>query len=164
MVKCPFYGLVYHFTYICIYIDDLHNNTQKTGIPEIIGFLNGTRIKDIFKMQTLIVKFLSCAFAVGCGMPVGYEGPMIHLGSLVAAGMSQFKSATFECTLPFFARFRNSEDRRNFISAGAAAGIASAFGAPVGGLLFAMEEVSSFWKNKLSFQEWETIYLVGGRI
>ena len=28
----------------------------------------------------------------------------------------------------------------------------AAFGAPVGGLLFAMEEVSSFWKNKLSFQ------------
>ena len=36
-----------------------------SGIPEIIGFLNGTRIKDIFKLQTLIVKFLSCAFAVG---------------------------------------------------------------------------------------------------
>ena len=106
----------------------------------------------IFQVQTLIVKFLSCAFAVGCGMPVGYEGPMIHLGSLVAAGMSQFKSATFECSLPCFSRFRNSEDRRNFISAGAAAGIASAFGAPVGGLLFAMEEVSSFWKNKLSWQ------------
>lgn len=123
-----------------------------SGIPEIIGFLNGTRIKDIFKVQTLIVKFLSCAFTVGCGMPVGYEGPMIHLGSLVAAGMSQFKSATFECTMPCFTRFRNSEDRRNFISAGAAAGIASAFGAPVGGLLFAMEEVSSFWKNKLSWQ------------
>ena len=106
----------------------------------------------LFQVQTLIVKFLSCAFAVGCGMPVGYEGPMIHLGSLVAAGMSQFKSATFECSLPCFSRFRNSEDRRNFISAGAAAGIASAFGAPVGGLLFAMEEVSSFWKNKLSWQ------------
>ena len=60
--------------------------------------------------------------------------------------------ATFECTLPFFSRFRNSEDRRNFISAGAAAGIASAFGAPVGGLLFAMEEVSSFWNLKLSWQ------------
>lgn len=77
-------------------------------------------------MQTLIVKFLSCAFAVGCGMPVGYEGPMIHLGSLVAAGMSQFKSATFECSLPCFSRFRNSEDRRNFISAGAAAGTRTA--------------------------------------
>ena len=85
-----------------------------SAIPESYTFL--------FKVQTLIVKFLSCAFAVGCGMPVGYEGPMIHLGSLVAAGMSQFKSATFECSLPCFSRFRNSEDRRNFISAGAAAG------------------------------------------
>ena len=45
--------------------------------------------------------------------------------------------------------------RRNFISAGAGAGVASAFGAPVGGLLFAMEEVSSFWNMKLS---WMTFF------
>ena len=72
-----------------------------SGIPEIIGFLNGTKIKDIFKLQTLIVKFLSCAFAVGAGMPVGYEGPMIHLGSLAAAGISQFKSGIFHLFLNF---------------------------------------------------------------
>ena len=144
------YSSIFLFVSACLVV--YQPAAAGSGIPEIIGFLNGTRIKDIFKVQTLIVKFLSCAFAVGCGMPVGYEGPMIHLGSLVAAGMSQFKSATFECSLPCFSRFRNSEDRRNFISAGAAAGIASAFGAPVGGLLFAMEEVSSFWKNKLSWQ------------
>ena len=44
------------------------------------------------------------------------------------------------------------QDRRNFISAGAAAGIASDFGAPVGGLLFAMEEVSTHWSMRLSWQ------------
>ena len=38
------------------------------------------------------------------------------------------------------------------MSAGVAAGVSSAFGAPVGGLLFSMEEVSSFWNMKLSMQ------------
>ena len=74
---------------------------------------------------------------------------MIHMGSLVGAGISQFESKTFGIKLPFFSRFRNSEDRHNFISAGAAAGIASAFCAPVGGLLFAFEEVSSYWSVNL---------------
>ncbi|KAG1682671.1 Chloride channel protein A [Nymphon striatum] len=123
-----------------------------SGIPELIGYLNGTLLRHIFNFKTIIVKFLSCVCAVGSGLPVGPEGPMIHLGSMIGAGLSQFRSTTLKIDLPFFNRFRNSEDRRNFISAGAAAGVSSAFGAPVGGLLFAMEEVSSFWNTKLSWQ------------
>ena len=42
--------------------------------------------------------------------------------------------------------------RRNFLTAGAGAGVSAAFGAPVGGLLFALEEVSSFWSDKLGWQ------------
>ncbi|XP_076448834.1 chloride channel protein C-like [Babylonia areolata] len=123
-----------------------------SGIPEVTGYLNGTHIRHIFSLKTMAAKFLSCVTAIGCGMPVGPEGPMIHLGALVGAGVSQARSETLQFRLPFFERFRNSEDRRNFVSAGAAAGVASAFGAPVGGLLFSMEEVSSFWTTTLSWQ------------
>ncbi|XP_067937986.1 chloride channel protein C-like [Watersipora subatra] len=123
-----------------------------SGLPELICFLNGTQVRHIFNVKTLVIKFFSCCLSVGSGMPVGPEGPMIHLGSLVGAGVSQFKSDTLKVKFPFFERFRNSEDRRNFVSAGAAAGVAAAFGAPVGGLLFSMEEVSSFWNEKLSWQ------------
>ena len=123
-----------------------------SGVPELIGFLNGNFIRRIFNLKTFLAKFISCFLSVGCGMPVGPEGPMIHLGSIIGAGLSQFQSKTIGFQLPFFERFRNPEDRRNFISAGAAAGIASAFGAPVGGLLFAMEEMSSFWTMELSWQ------------
>ena len=51
-----------------------------SGIPELIGFLNGTVVRHIFNVKTMVVKFLSCCAAVGSGMPVGPEGPMIHLG------------------------------------------------------------------------------------
>ncbi|XP_045194209.1 H(+)/Cl(-) exchange transporter 6-like isoform X2 [Mercenaria mercenaria] len=123
-----------------------------SGIPEITGFLNGTNVRHIFNIKTMVVKFFSCVTCVGCGLPVGPEGPMIHLGALVGAGLSQFRSETLGIKLPILEKFRTSEARRNFISAGAAAGVASAFGAPVGGLLFSMEEVSSFWTVTLSWQ------------
>ena len=64
-------------------------------MPELIGFLNGTLIRHIFNIKTFVVKFFSCALAVGSGMPVGPEGPMIHMGALVGAGVSQFQVGLF---------------------------------------------------------------------
>ena len=123
-----------------------------SGIPETIAYLNGAHIPAIFNIRTVVVKFLSCACAVGSGLPVGPEGPMIHLGAMLGKGLSQGQSRTMGFATRLFRQFRNMRDRRDFISAGAAAGVASAFGAPVGGLLFSMEEVSSFWSLTLSWQ------------
>ena len=43
-------------------------------------------------------------------------------------------------------------DQREFISAGAAAGLAAAFGAPIGGVMFAMEEACTFWTRKVAWR------------
>ncbi|KAI0238342.1 Chloride channel protein D [Lamellibrachia satsuma] len=116
-----------------------------SGIPTLISFLNGTIIPNIFTLDVMMVKFVSCCFAVASGLPVGPEGPMIHLGSLIGAGVSQYKSDLFNIKLSYFERFQTPNP-------GAAAGVASAFHAPIGALLFCMEELSSFWNIKLALQ------------
>ncbi|XP_078541795.1 chloride channel protein C-like [Lissotriton helveticus] len=123
-----------------------------SGLPEVIGFLNGASIPHIFNVKTFFGTFISCVLAVASGLFCGPEGPMIHLGAIIGCGLSQFKSDTLGFRLPFFTRFRNSADKRKFVTAGAGAGIASVFRAPVGGLLFTMEEVASFWDFKLAWQ------------
>ena len=74
-----------------------------SGTPELISFLNGTMIKQFFSIKTFIVKFASCTLAVGAGLPVGPEGPMIHLGSIIGASLSQFQPLPASC-LPWFSR------------------------------------------------------------
>jgi chloride channel 7 len=51
-----------------------------SGLPELIGFLNGTIVRHIFNVKTFLAKFFSCLAAVASGLPVGPEGPMIHMG------------------------------------------------------------------------------------
>jgi len=126
-----------------------------SGIPEIKGYLNGVRIVHTINLKTFVAKIISIVFAFSSCLALGPEGPMVHIGSMLGGGLAAAKSSTLKIRLPgatIFEKLRSHRDQRDFISSGAAAGIAAAFGAPIGGVLFALEEASSVWSRELTWR------------
>lgn len=98
-----------------------------SGIQEVEGILAGT-LPPIRWRRVLPVKFLGGLFALSAGLLLGREGPTIHMGAGIASAVAE--------------RSRASRERLHLLlGAGAAAGLAVAFRAPLAGILFALEEL-----------------------
>ena len=97
-----------------------------SGIPQIRGELLGKA--DIESTPTLISKFFGGAMGAFTGLTLGREGPSIQLGGTLAKMISKGMKAS-------------EMERRYLITAGASAGLAAAFNAPLAGALFALEEL-----------------------
>ena len=106
------------------------------------------------RIKTLICKLSGVIFSVAGGLPCGKEGPMVHSGACIAAGVSQGKSSSlgFDLSFDSFQDFRNDGAKRDFVACGATAGVCTAFQAPIGGVLFALEEGTSHWSSVLTWQ------------
>lgn len=111
-----------------------------SGVPEVIGMMNGVRYPKAIDIATLFVKIIGVEMAVIGNLAVGKEGPLVHIGAIVGA-------MTPYIPLDCFAPFRNDSDKRTFIAAGCSAGVSAAFGAPIGGALFTYEisKPNTFW-------------------
>ena len=128
-----------------------------SGIPEVKCYLNGIKIPDVVKAKTFLAKVIGSIFTVSAGYVAGKQDPMVHIGAIIGAGIPQLRSMLWcfkKIKFPY-PHFRSDRDKRDFVSCGAAAGMAAAFGAPIGGTLFALEEGSSFWNQGLT---WRTLF------
>ncbi|RNF10420.1 putative CLC-type chloride channel [Trypanosoma rangeli] len=107
------------------------------GINEVKTIVSGHHVRRYLGGWTLITKAIGMSFSTGSGLVVGKEGPFVHIGA--CAG---------ELIAHLFPSYRLDAKKRELITAGAAGGVAVAFGAPVGGVIFALEEISSFYNFK----------------
>lgn len=99
-----------------------------SGIPHLKAIL--LREAEPEWKRLLPVKFLGGVTAIGGGMALGREGPTVQMGGAVGHMVADL----------FRVRVGEGE-RRALISAGAGAGLAAAFNAPLSGLVFVLEEL-----------------------
>jgi chloride channel 3/4/5 len=90
----------------------------------------------------LIIKTAGLILSVASGLSLGKEGPYVHIATCIG---------NIACRL--FSKYNHNDGkRREVLSASAASGVAVAFGAPIGGVLFSSEEVSYYFPPKTLFR------------
>jgi len=97
-----------------------------SGIPHVEAVLNGELPQAPFLL--IPVKFIGGLLAIGCGLALGREGPSVQMGASVAHLLGK----VFRRPWP---------DCRALLAAGAGAGLATAFNAPIAGAIFVLEEL-----------------------
>ncbi|XP_010241601.1 PREDICTED: putative chloride channel-like protein CLC-g isoform X2 [Nelumbo nucifera] len=131
-----------------------------SGIPEVKAYLNGVDAPGIFSLRTLVVKIVGSITAVSSSLHVGKAGPLVHTGACIASLLGQGGSKKYGITWRWIRFFNNDRDRCDLVTCGSAAGIAAAFRAPVGGVLFALEEMASWWTSALLWRSFFTTVVV----
>lgn len=92
---------------------------------------------------------------MAAGLDLGKEGPLVHIGSCIASLLGQGGPDNYRVKWTWLRYFNNDRDRRDLITCGASSGVCAAFRAPVGGVLFALEEVATWWRSALL---WRTFF------
>uniref|UniRef100_A0A8B9JKT5 Chloride channel, voltage-sensitive 2b n=1 Tax=Astyanax mexicanus TaxID=7994 RepID=A0A8B9JKT5_ASTMX len=109
-----------------------------SGIPEMKTILRGVVLKEYLTLKTFVAKCIGLTCALGSGMPLGKEGPFVHVASLCAALLSKFMSL-------FGGIYENESRNIEMLAAACAVGVGCCFAAPIGGVLFSIEVTSTFF-------------------
>lgn len=126
------------FIAIGLFVDYLSRKfptTGGSGIPQVKALIL-RKLDYVFWLKELLVKFFGGLLGIGAGLSLGREGPSVQLGSYIGYGFTK----TFK---------RSYTDEKYLVTAGSSAGLAGAFGAPLAGVIFSMEELHRFFSSKL---------------
>ncbi|VEU21047.1 DEKNAAC101969 [Brettanomyces naardenensis] len=126
------------FVIIAFLIASRYSSINKSGIAEMKMIISGLKLEGFLDFSMILNKILSLIFVIASGLWLGYEGPLVHIAcSLLNTALNAFSR--------FGVAFQNEALRREFLASGISIGIALAFNAPIGGVLFALEQIQSFF-------------------
>ena len=106
-----------------------------SGIPHVECVLNGDLPPA--PLRLIPVKFIGGLLAIGSGLALGREGPSVQMGASLAHPLGRFFR-------------RDWADCRVLIAAGAGAGLATAFNAPIAGAVFVLEELVRRFETRIA--------------
>ncbi len=105
-----------------------------SGIPQVEAAL-GHELTLVPLVRLILVKFVGGVLAIGSGLALGPEGPSVQMGAAGARILAD-------------AMRRPWRDVRALIAAGAGAGLAAAFNAPIAGAVFVLEELERRFEHR----------------
>ncbi|XP_062480022.1 chloride channel protein 1 [Pezoporus occidentalis] len=109
-----------------------------SGIPELKTIMRGVVLKEYLTLKAFVAKVVGLTAGLGSGMPVGKEGPFVHIASICAAVLSKFMSI-------FCGVYENVHRQFDLLVAACAVGVGCCFEAPLGGVLFSIEVTSTYF-------------------
>ncbi|XP_044138421.1 chloride channel protein ClC-Ka [Bufo gargarizans] len=109
-----------------------------SGIPELKTILTGVILEEYLTIKNFGAKVvgLTCTLSAGSTMFLGKVGPFVHLSSMIAAYLGRMRTSVTGL-------YENKHKEHEMLVAAAAVGVSTVFGAPISGVLFSVEVMSS---------------------
>lgn len=114
---------------------------RQSGIPEVKAIISGLNydLPNYLGKRTLFYKVIGLCFVVSSGLWLGKEGPLVHVSCCL---LNIVYSLVYRLDDP---RRKHEGLRRELLSAAVATGISVAFNSPIGGVLFVLEALPSYF-------------------
>lgn len=131
-------------------------NSKGSGIPQVMAAIelstprHSQYVDTLLSIRIVVVKILSSMLMVFGGGAVGREGPTIQIAGSIFWKVNQLLPKSWP-----------KISKKNMIMTGAAAGLAAAFNTPLGGIVFAVEELAKTHINYFKTAVFTAVIIAG---
>ncbi len=134
----PYIFLPFGLLFLHVLTNWINPMSVGSGIPQVIAAAKASQ-SALLSWQLAITKFVMTVLGHLLGASIGREGPTVHISSSIL------------CSFAKYAKINKRDIEQGIIVAGGAAGLSAAFNTPLAGIVFAIEELSRKFEERMSY-------------